>query len=179
MNVTQLGIEGVLLIAPKVFLDERGAFLETFNQEISRAIGSPTFVQDNESHSKRGVLRGLHYQVAKAQGKLVRVVAGEVFDVAVDLRKGSPTFGKWTSAILSGQNKHIFWIPPGLAHGFLALSESAILSYKCTDAYSPQHERTLIWDDPDVGIQWPLTGGPILSPKDQAGVRFCNAEVYA
>lgn len=179
MNVTQLSIEGVLLFEPKVFLDGRGCFLETFNQEISKAIGSPIFVQDNESHSKRGVLRGLHYQVTKAQGKLVRVVSGEVFDVAVDLRKGSPTFGKWTSAILSGQNKHILWVPPGLAHGFLTLSESAVLAYKCTDAYSPQHERTLIWDDPDVAIQWPRTGIPLLSPKDQLGIRFRNAEVYA
>jgi dTDP-4-dehydrorhamnose 3,5-epimerase len=179
MNVTQLSIGEVLLIEPKVFLDERGGFLETFNREISEAIGCPTFVQDNESHSKRGVLRGLHYQVTKAQGKLVRVVAGEVFDVAVDLRKGSPTFGKWTSALLSGQNKHILWVPEGFAHGFLTLSESAVLAYKCTNVYSPQHERTLIWDDPDVGIQWPLTGRPLLSPKDQSGARFRNAEVYS
>jgi dTDP-4-dehydrorhamnose 3,5-epimerase len=178
MTVTQLNIGGVLLFEPKVFLDERGGFLETFTQEMSQAIGCPTFVQDNESHSKRGVLRGLHYQVTRAQGKLVRVVVGEVFDVAVDLRKSSSTFGKWTSAILSGQNKHVLWVPEGFAHGFLTLSESAVLVYKCTNVYSPQHERTLIWDDPDLGIQWPLIGKPLLSPKDQSGVRLCNAEVY-
>ncbi len=179
MKVTQLNAGGVLLFEPAVFLDERGSFWETWNQEMNEAIGPYAFVQDNHSLSQRGVLRGLHYQVTRAQGKLVRVVAGEVFDVAVDLRKDSPTFGKWVSAVLSEQNKHILWVPKGFAHGFLTVSESATLVYKCTALYSPQHERTLIWNDSDLAIRWPLSGTPLLSPKDQKGVRLGDAEVYA
>lgn len=178
MTITQLSTAGVLVFRPKVYVDQRGSFSETFNLEISESIGDPIFTQDNESHSKRGVLRGLHYQVTRPQGKLVRVVVGEVLDVVVDLRKCSPTFGKYSSVILSGENKHILWVPKGFAHGFLTLSESAVLVYKCTDQYSPQHERTLIWNDPDIGIQWPLTGTPLLSPKDEQGRRFRDAEVY-
>jgi len=176
MTVTELS--GAFLLHPKVYEDERGSFSETFNQEIRESIGGASFVQDNESHSKRGVLRGLHYQVLKPQGKLVRVVAGEVFDVIVDLRKCSPTFGKHCSVVLSGQNRNILWVPEGFAHGFLTLSESAVLLYKCTDRYSPQHERTLMWNDPDLGIQWPLKGNPLLSPKDARGLPLRDAEVY-
>lgn len=179
MTVSELDAVGVLLFEPKVFVDDRGCFLETFSAEIAKSIGCYSFAQDNESFSKRGVLRGLHYQIPRAQGKLVRVVEGEVFDVAVDLRRSSPTFGKWTSATLSGQNKHILWIPKGFAHGFLTLSEFALLAYKCTDPYAPQHERSLIWNDPDLGIPWPKIANPLLSPKDQRGLRFRDAEVYA
>lgn len=178
MTVTELSTKGALLLRPKVYEDERGSFSETFNQEISEAIGGAAFVQDNESHSKRGVLRGLHYQVLQPQGKLVRVVMGEIFDVIVDLRKCSPTFGKHCSITLSGQNRYILWVPKGFAHGFLTLSESAVMVYKCTDRYSPQHERTLIWNDPDLGIQWPLNRNPIISPKDARGLPFRDAEVY-
>ncbi len=178
MTIIPLGTAGVLLFRPTVYEDERGSFSETFNGEISKSIGCSAFSQDNESHSKQGVLRGLHYQVARPQGKLVRVVVGEVLDVVVDLRKSSPTFGKYFSAILSGDNKHILWVPIGFAHGFLTLSESAVFVYKCTDGYYPEHERTLIWNDPDIGIEWPLTGRPLLSPKDEQGRRLRDAEVY-
>ncbi len=178
MTVSQLSTAGVLLFRPKVYIDERGSFSETFNPAITASIGCSVFRQDNESHSKRGVLRGLHYQVTRPQGKLVRVVTGAVLDVVVDLRKCSPTFGKYSSAILSGANKHILWAPEGFAHGFLTLSESAVLVYKCTDVYYPQYERTLIWNDPDVGIEWPLTGPPLLSAKDGQGRRLRDAEVY-
>jgi dTDP-4-dehydrorhamnose 3,5-epimerase len=179
MTVTELSTAGALLFQPKVYEDERGSFSETFNQQISESIGGDAFVQDNESHSKRGVLRGLHYQVIQPQGKLVRVVAGEVFDVIVDLRKYSPTFGKHCSVTLSGHNKRILWVPKGFAHGFLTLSDWAVLAYKCTDRYSPQHERTLIWNDPALGIEWPTNGNPLLSPKDARGMAFRDAEVYS
>jgi dTDP-4-dehydrorhamnose 3,5-epimerase len=178
MTITPLSVSGALLLRPKIYEDARGSFAETYNQEISESIGCPTFVQDNESHSKRGVLRGLHYQVMKPQGKLVRVAAGEIFDVIVDLRKSSPTFGKHCSVVLSGHNRHILWVPAGFAHGFVTLSESAILVYKCTEKYSPQDERTLIWNDPDLGIRWPRNEMPLLSPKDARGLRFHDAEVY-
>ena len=178
LTITELNTKGALLFQPKVYADERGAFSETFNQEMRGLIGGHTFVQDNESYSKRGVLRGLHYQVMSPQGKLVRVVTGEVFDVIVDLRKGSRTFGKHCSRIISGQNRHILWVPKGFAHGFLTLSESAVFVYKCTERYSPEHERTLIWNDPDLGIQWPLDGSPLLSAKDARGLRLRESEVF-
>jgi dTDP-4-dehydrorhamnose 3,5-epimerase len=181
MKFTPMSIPDVLLIEPQVFQDERGFFLESYQAEKFTSAGIPyTFVQDNHSASRRDVLRGLHYQVRQPQGKLLRVVVGEIFDVAVDLRRASPTFGKWAGAVLAAQNKHIFWIPPGLAHGFLVLSDWAEVLYKATDFYAPQWERTLRWDDPTVGIPWPLAPGrtPILSAKDAAGEFLAEAEVF-
>lgn len=173
MNVIETSITGAVVIEPRVFGDERGFFLETFQADRYReAAGIDLeFVQDNHSRSSRGVLRGLHYQICKPQGKLVRVVAGEVFDVAVDIRPGSPTYGKWEGVILSAENKRQFWIPPGLAHGFLVLSESADFEYKCTDYYDPTDEGCLIWNDPDIAIEWPDIQ-PLLSEKDQMGQSF-------
>ena len=170
MKATRLAIPDVILLEPKVFGDDRGFFFESYNREAFRqATGlDPDFVQDNHSRSVKGVLRGLHYQLPpKAQGKLVRVVAGEVFDVAVDIRKGSPTFGKWVAEILSAENKRQMWIPSGFAHGFLTLSETAEFLYKTTDYYSPQHERCIRWDDSAIEIDWPLAGEPVLSGKDE------------
>jgi dTDP-4-dehydrorhamnose 3,5-epimerase len=178
MKVTPCTIADVLLIEPKVFGDERGFFFESFNQrEFREACGlTLDFVQDNHSRSARNVLRGLHYQVLQPQGKLVRVVAGEVFDVAVDIRRSSPTFGLWSGHLLSGDNKHQLWVPPGLAHGFVVLSETAEFLYKTTDYYAPQHERCIAWDDPTLAIQWPaLNGPPRLSAKDAAGMTFLQA----
>ena len=175
MKVTALAIPDVLLFEPKVFGDERGFFFESFNQQrFNAATGLDLqFVQDNHSRSTQGVLRGLHYQLPpKAQGKLVRVVAGEVFDVAVDIRKNSPTFGQWVGEILSGDNKRQLWIPPGLAHGFVVLSDSAEFLYKTTDYYAPEMERCIRWDDPDLAIDWPIGGEPVLSGKDALGGRF-------
>lgn len=175
MKVTPQTIPDVLLIEPKVFGDERGFFFESFNQQrFNAATGLDLqFVQDNHSKSAKGVLRGLHYQLPpKAQGKLVRVVAGEVFDVAVDIRKNSPTFGQWVGEILSGDNKRQLWIPPGLAHGFVVLSDSAEFLYKTTDYYAPEMERCIRWDDPDLAIDWPIGGEPVLSGKDALGGRF-------
>lgn len=180
MKVTPLAIPDVLLIEPKVFGDERGFFFESFNQHaFNEATGLDLhFVQDNHSMSARNVLRGLHYQLPpKAQGKLVRVIAGEVFDVAVDIRKGSPTFGMWVSAVLSARNKQQMWIPPGLAHGFLVLSESAEYSYKTTDYYAPEYERCILWNDPDLAIAWPLEGDPVLSGKDSSGPPFASNKI--
>ena len=180
MNVTPTVIPDVLLIEPKVFGDDRGFFFESFNaREWERLTGvKATFVQDNHSRSARGVLRGLHYQVQQTQGKLVRVVRGEVYDVVVDIRRGSPTFGKHEGLILSESNKRMLWAPPGFAHGFLVLSESADFLYKTTEYYAPEFERTIAWDDAELGIPWPLTEAkPTLSKKDQAGVRFRDAEV--
>ena len=173
MNVIKTSIADVVIVEPKVFGDERGFFLETFQAErYKEAAGIDLpFVQDNHSRSSRGVLRGLHYQVNKPQGKLVRVVAGEVFDVAVDIRPDSPTYGQWEGVILSAENKRQFWIPPGLAHGFLVLSESADFEYKCTDYYDPADEGCLIWNDPDVAIEWPDIQ-PQLSEKDRSGQSF-------
>jgi dTDP-4-dehydrorhamnose 3,5-epimerase len=171
MKVTPTRIADVLIVEPKFFGDERGFFMESFNQRaFNEALGREiVFVQDNHSRSTRNVLRGLHWQVApKAQGKLVRVVRGEVFDVAVDLRDGSATYGQWVGEILTADNKKQLWIPPGFAHGFLTLSESADFLYKTTEYYSPEHERGLRWDDPTIGIAWPLTGDALLSPKDSA-----------
>ena len=179
MQVTRLAIPEVILLEPKVFGDDRGFFFESFNlQAFKEATGlDPDFVQDNHSRSAKGVLRGLHYQLPpKAQGKLVRVVAGEVFDVAVDIRKGSPSFGKWVGEILSADNRRQLWIPPGFAHGFVTLSDTAEFLYKTTDYYSPQHERCIRWDDPGIGIEWPLAGKPVLSAKDQQGVSLAQAE---
>ena len=175
MKVTPLAIPDVLLIEPKVFGDERGFFFESFNQQrFNEVTGLDLqFVQDNHSKSAKNVLRGLHYQLPpKAQGKLVRVVAGEVFDVAVDIRKDSPTYGHWVGVTLSGDNKHQLWIPPGLAHGFLVMSESAEFLYKTTDYYAPELERCIGWDDPDLAIKWPLEGEPTLSGKDAQGKPF-------
>jgi len=172
-------LDGVLLIKPRVFSDDRGFFFESYNESALCGAGiHHHFVQDNHSRSRKNVLRGLHYQIRQPQGKLVRVVTGEVFDVAVDLRRDSATFGKWTGEILSAENQHILWIPPGFAHGFLVLSEWADLLYKTTDYYAPQAECTVRWDDPDLGIDWPISGQPQLSAKDETGKWFRDAEVY-
>ena len=178
MKVTPTAIPDVLLIEPKVFGDERGFFFESFNERAFREATGVTlpFVQDNHSKSARGVLRGLHYQTLQAQGKLVRVVAGEVFDVAVDIRRNSPTYGQWVGEILSGDNKRQLWVPPGLAHGFMVLSESAEFLYKTTDYYAPAHECCIAWNDPTLAIIWPDLGSPpLLSAKDAAGIAFLTA----
>jgi len=181
MKVIPTDLPDVLLLEPAVYGDERGFFFESYNERaFEQATGiKPRFVQDNHSRSARNVLRGLHYQVSQTQGKLVRVTAGEVFDVSVDLRKSSPNFGRWTGARLSAENKRMLWIPEGFAHGFLVLSESADFLYKTTDFYAPQHERCLLWNDPAIGIEWPLSGEPILAAKDRAGVLLQAAEVFA
>ncbi|MCP9472224.1 MAG: dTDP-4-dehydrorhamnose 3,5-epimerase [Nitrospira sp.] len=180
MRATPLAIPDVVLLEPRVFGDDRGFFFESFNQaRFEAAIGKPiAFVQDNHSRSVKGVLRGLHYQIRQPQGKLVRIVVGAVFDVAVDLRRSSPTFGRWIGEVLSAENKRQLWIPAGFAHGFLVLSEVAECLYKTTDYYAPQHERCLIWNDPTIGITWPLGGEPILSAKDRQGVAFDRAERF-
>jgi len=178
--VTATAVPDVLVVEPKVFGDPRGFFLESWNAKVFAESGIPAaFVQDNHSRSPRGVLRGLHYQIRQPQGKLVRVVAGEVFDVAVDLRRASPTFGRWVGERLSADNKRMLWIPPGFAHGFLVLSESADFLYKTTDYYAPEHERVLAWNDPELGIKWPLAGTPTLSARDAAGARLRDAELFA
>lgn len=183
MHATRLSIPDVLLIAPKVFGDARGFFFESFNQRAFNEATSTDhqFVQDNHSRSARGVLRGLHYQLPpRAQGKLVRVVRGAVFDVAVDIRLGSPTFGQWVGRELSEDNQHQLWIPPGLAHGFLVLSESAEFLYKTTDYYSPEHERCIAWDDAQLAIAWPDLGqAPVLSAKDRAGLGLADVQAAA
>ncbi len=179
MNVIPTDLPEVILLEPKVFGDERGFFMESYNKRVLAEVGiHHDFVQDNHSRSAKGVLRGLHYQLQQAQGKLVRVVAGRVFDVAVDLRKSSPTFGRWAGFELSAENKRLAWIPPGFGHGFLVLSDSADFLYKATDYYAPEHERSVLWNDPAIGIQWPLDGEPLLSGKDRAGVLLKDAEVY-
>ena len=180
MKVTPTSIPDVLVIEPKVFGDARGFFYESFNQKaFNEATGlNLNFVQDNHSRSGKGVLRGLHYQIEQPQGKLVRVVRGAVFDVAVDIRKGSATFGQWVGMELSEQNHKQLWIPAGFAHGFMVTSESAEFLYKTTDYYAPEHERCIAWDDPDIGIQWPSDVNPQLSPKDLAGQFFISAEVF-
>ncbi len=175
MKVTPTAIADVLLIEPKVFGDERGFFFESFNERAFREATGVTlpFVQDNHSKSARGVLRGLHYQTQQTQGKLVRVVAGEVFDVAVDIRRDSPTYGQWVGEILSGDNKRQLWVPPGLAHGFVVLSESAEFLYKTTDYYAPAYECCIAWNDPTLAITWPDLGfPPLLLAKDAAGIAF-------
>ncbi|MFD4836079.1 dTDP-4-dehydrorhamnose 3,5-epimerase [Achromobacter sp. NPDC058515] len=178
MKVLPQSLPEVLVLEPSVQADDRGFFFESFNQAaFEAATGSRrSFVQDNHSRSARGVLRGLHYQVRQTQGKLVRVCAGEIFDVAVDMRRSSPTFGRWTAAVLSADNRRQMWIPEGFAHGFLALSESADVLYKTTDYYAPQYERCVRWDDPDLGIAWPCAQPPTLSAKDLNGARLRDAE---
>lgn len=180
MQIKTTAIPQILIIEPTVFGDERGFFYESFNKKrFAELTGvNREFVQDNHSKSSRGVLRGLHYQIQQPQGKLVRVTSGEVFDVAVDLRKQSPTFGKWSGTILSSANKRQLWIPEGFAHGFLVLSESAEFLYKTTDYWAPEFERTILWNDEAIGIDWPLDGEPLLSNKDKAGKLLINADVF-
>jgi len=180
MKVIPTEIPDVLIIEPQVYGDDRGFFLESFNQKNFREKTgvNTTFVQDNHSMSLKNVLRGLHYQIPNPQGKLVRVVNGSVFDVAVDARQSSPTFGQWVGCILSAENKRIFWVPEGFAHGFLVLSDRAEFLYKTTNYYYPQYEKTIAWNDADLGIDWPLEVPPILSPKDQAGQPFKSVEVF-
>jgi dTDP-4-dehydrorhamnose 3,5-epimerase len=180
MKVTPTEIPDVLVLEPRVFEDDRGFFLESFNERtFAEKTGiAVSFVQDNHSRSTKNVLRGLHYQTQQAQGKLVRVTSGKIFDVAVDLRSSSKTFGKWVGVQLSAKNKHQLWIPPGFAHGFLVLSETAEVQYKATDYYAPEYERSLLWNDPDLSIPWVLEDHPIISTKDQNGMRLSEAEVY-
>jgi dTDP-4-dehydrorhamnose 3,5-epimerase len=179
MKVQATQIAGVLIVEPDVFGDDRGFFLESFNERAMREIGIDAhFVQDNHSRSQHNVLRGLHYQISQPQGKLVRVVSGTVFDVAVDIRRNSPTFGRWVGVELSAENKRMLWMPPGMAHGFIVLSDSADFLYKATNYYAPEFERTILWNDPGLGIRWPLASEPILSLKDAAGKTFRDAEVY-
>ena len=178
MNVLATPLSGALILEPKVFSDDRGFFLESYNQKTLAAIGiGEKFVQDNHSYSKQGVLRGLHYQVDQSQGKLVRVITGEVLDVFVDLRRSSMTFGRWHRVKLSGENQKIAWIPVGFAHGFYVLSESAHVLYKSTDFYAPEMERTILWNDPELKIDWGNSAPPLLSDKDAKGVRFRDAEL--
>jgi dTDP-4-dehydrorhamnose 3,5-epimerase len=180
MKVTRTEIPDVLILEPRVHQDERGFFLESYNRRTFKdATGLDVeFVQDNESFSVRNVLRGLHYQVRQAQGKLVQVMAGEIFDVAVDLRRSSPTFGKWVGVMLTGGGHRMIWIPQGFAHGYIVLSEHAIVFYKTTDFYAPEHERTILWNDPTLGIRWPLEGEPIVSDKDRRATPFRSAELF-
>ena len=181
MKVIATEIPDVLILEPRIFKDDRGFFYESFNERVfTEKTGIvPHFVQDNHSRSLQHVLRGLHYQIQQAQDKLVRVTVGTVFDVAVDLRKSSPTFGQWVGCILSEENRRQFWIPQGFAHGFLVLSEAAEFLYKTTDYYAPQYERTLLWDDPVIGIDWPITDVPILSPKDAAGTPLKETDLFS
>jgi dTDP-4-dehydrorhamnose 3,5-epimerase len=179
MKVLETPLAGALVLEPKVFADDRGFFLESYNENAFREIGiSDRFVQDNHSFSKRGVLRGLHYQVEKTQGKLVRVVSGEVFDVFVDLRRSSRTFGRWHGVRLSGENRYLAWIPAGFAHGFYVLSENAHVLYKANEFYFPQLERTVLWNDPDLNINWENVEEPLLSEKDKKGKRLKDAELF-
>jgi len=180
MKIQPTHLPDVLLIEPRVFADERGFFFESYNQRsFAEKIGlKPQFVQDNHSRSRRHTLRGLHYQIQQAQAKLIRVVVGEVFDVAVDLRRSSSTFGQWTGSILSAENKRQLWIPIGFAHGFLVRSEVAEVLYKTTDFYAPEHERCLRWDDPELGIDWGLTADPIISAKDRQGVPLAQTDCF-
>ena len=181
MKIKPTAIADVLVIEPTVFGDARGFFYESFNQQaFDKATGlALNFVQDNHSRSAKGVLRGLHYQVRQPQGKLVRVARGAVFDVAVDIRKSSPSFGKWVGVELSEDNHRQLWVPPGMAHGFLVLSKTADFLYKTTDYYAPEHERCIVWDDPAIAIDWPIETQPSLSAKDQAGLRLSDAEVFS
>ncbi|MGV1681766.1 dTDP-4-dehydrorhamnose 3,5-epimerase [Sphingopyxis sp. NJF-3] len=181
MKTIPTAIHDLVIVEPAVFGDERGFFVETWSAARFAEAGiEESFVQDNHSRSARGVLRGLHYQVNRPQGKLVRVAAGCVFDAVVDLRRSSPSFGKWVGVELSAENKRMLWVPPGLGHGFLTLADGTDFLYKCTDYYSPQDERSIRWDDPDIGIIWPVDGlTPRLSAKDQAGTSFADAELYA
>ena len=178
MKATATEIPDVLVLDPKVLGDERGYFLESYNRRNFEQVGIHAhFVQDNESRSQKNVLRGLHYQIKQTQGKLVRVLSGNIYDVVVDLRRSSRTFGKWVGVELSFENHKMLWVPRGFAHGFLVLSDSAVVAYKTDDFWAPEWERSILWNDPDIGIAWPLTGEPILSPKDVGGKRFKDAEV--
>ena len=178
-NKISTSLPGVVILEPCVFTDERGFFLESYNERAFVELGiGEKFVQDNHSSSQRNVLRGLHYQIKNVQGKLVRAVEGEILDVAVDVRRSSPTFGGWEAVRLSDQNKRMLWIPPGFAHGFLVISKQAQVLYKATDYYSPEHERTLMWNDPDLNIAWDVEGEPIVSAKDQRGVVLRDAETF-
>jgi dTDP-4-dehydrorhamnose 3,5-epimerase len=179
-TVAETSIPDVKIIEPKVFGDDRGFFFESYNRRDFTANGLPDveFVQDNHSASSKNVLRGLHYQIQHPQGKLVRVISGEVFDVAVDLRRSSATFRKWVGITLSASNRRQMWIPPGFAHGFVTVSDSAEFLYKTTDYWYPEHERTLKWDDPEIGIDWSMTSEPVMAPKDRAGLLLANAEVF-
>lgn len=181
MKIISTEIPDVKIIEPAVFTDDRGFFLETWNAAAFAKNGlGVVFVQDNQSRSRKSVLRGLHYQLEQTQGKLVRVVKGAVFDVAVDVRKSSPSFGRWVGVELSEDNHRMLWVPGGFAHGFLALTDDVDLTYKCTDFYAARHERTIVWNDPELAIGWPLAGGlPLLSSKDAAGASFANAELFA
>jgi len=181
MHITRTAIPDLLIIEPKVFGDDRGFFYESFNERLFRQLSGTTarFVQDNHSKSAKNVLRGLHYQIQQAQGKLVRVVAGSVFDVAVDVRRASATFGQWVGVELSAENRRQLWIPEGFAHGFVVTSESAEFLYKTTDYWAPEFERSIRWDDPAIGIDWRLDGAPLLSGKDRDGVLLADAEVFA
>jgi len=180
MKSTPTAIPEVLLLEPEVFGDERGFFYESWNKRTFAELGiAADFVQDNHSKSQKNVLRGLHYQIEHAQGKLVRVTAGAVYDVAVDLRRSSPTFGRWVGFTLSAADKRMAWIPPGFAHGFCVTSDSAEFLYKTTDYWSPAHERTLLWSDPQLAIPWPLSGEPLLAAKDKTGVPLAKAETFA
>lgn len=179
MQATPTKLNDVFVLEPKIFGDERGFFFESYSDREFERLGLPTrFVQDNHSKSVKGVLRGIHYQLVNPQGKLVRVLQGEVFDVAVDLRRGSPQFGQWIGERLSAENRKMLWIPPGFGHAFLVLSDTAEFAYKASEFYTPSAERTLMWNDPDVAIAWPLNGEPIISTKDQAGHLLKDAEVY-
>jgi dTDP-4-dehydrorhamnose 3,5-epimerase len=173
-------LPGVVILEPRVFGDERGFFLESYNEKVFAELGiGERFVQDNHSSSQRNVLRGLHYQIKQTQGKLVRAVEGEILDVAVDVRRSSPTFGGWEAVRLSGENKRMLWIPAGFAHGFCVISEKVQVLYKATDYYAPEYERTLAWNDPDLKIEWELAGAPIVSAKDQRGLALRDAETFA
>lgn len=181
MEIIDTKIPDVKILQPKVFGDERGFFMETFRQNVMDELtGGKPFVQDNHSKSKQGILRGLHYQLVNPQGKLVRVVQGEVYDVAVDMRKNSPTYGQWEGVVLSAENKTMFWVPEGFAHAFYVMSETAEFVYKCTDYYNPEHERSLLWNDSDLNIPWPLVNGeqPLLSDKDANGTPFKQADTF-
>jgi dTDP-4-dehydrorhamnose 3,5-epimerase len=180
MNVIPTHIPDVLILEPRIFGDDRGFFFESYNEKsFAEKTGiSPKFVQDNHSLSLKNVLRGLHYQIQEPQGKLVRAVSGEVLDIAVDIRRSSPTFGQWVSCLLSAENKRQFWVPEGFAHGFVVLSDSAEFLYKTTNYYAPQYDRVILWNDPDLGVDWQLKGEPILSAKDQAGKRFKEADLF-
>lgn len=180
MNVIPTHIPDVLIIEPRIFGDDRGFFFESYNEKsFGEKTGiSPKFVQDNHSLSTKNVLRGLHYQIKETQGKLVRAISGEVLDIAVDIRRSSPTFGQWASCLLSAENKRQFWVPEGFAHGFVVLSDSAEFLYKTTNYYAPQYDRVILWNDPDLGVDWQLKGEPILSDKDKAGKRFKEADLF-
>jgi len=179
MKLDSSSLPEVLIVEPRVFGDDRGHFYESYNERELEKLGlQARFVQDNHSRSARNVLRGLHYQIRQPQGKLVRVTAGEIYDVAVDLRRSSPTFGKWTAAVLSASNRKMCWVPAGFAHGFLVVSDHAEVQYKTTDYWAPQHERCIIWNDRDLAISWPLKGEPILSQKDRTGLPLKEAELF-